>query len=458
MLFASERASPFVAYPALALAAAALLTTACAAIPEPRPPSIAAQATPAALPGGEGPWWQDFGCPALDHLIATALRDNHDLRIAAARVKQARALADGAQADRLPQLGLAASAGGGRDSAADPKARVLAAGLRASWEPDLFGRLAAAGDAAEADAQSTERARQALEIGLAAEVATAYFEAATLARREALARGIVASLDQALGAARRRFDAGQLTRLDLDRLQAEWRSEQAAALQLAGARQVRLKQLALLIGRDELPEVIETPEDACQPAPPPDALDADLLARRPDVQQQASAAQAALLRLGMARRDVYPRIQFDWSGRDERLAIEGGSTGSTVVIGYGVSLTLPLLDGGRIRANIAARDAQADEALQAYERSMLSAMVEAKVVLLQYATATASAADLQQAADSASSAALRARRLFEAGQASVDTVLDAERSQLRARDALAQADGSRLAAAVAIRRAFAGRV
>jgi len=187
-------------------------------------------------------------------------------------------------------------------------------------------------------------------------------------------------------------------------------------------------------------------------------LDAGLLARRPDVRQQARAADAAALRLGVARADLYPRIEFDWTGQRERLSIQGGGCGSTIVIGYGVSLSLPLFDGGRIRANIAARDAQATQALQAYEKAMLLAVADAQSALQQYATATAGVSELGQSVERAGDAAARARRLFEAGQIGLDSVLDAERSRLRAEDELAQAEGACAVAAVAVRRAFAGPV
>jgi multidrug efflux system outer membrane protein len=453
--------SPFSTSQLLVLTAVAL-ALACSAHAEPQPATPGTSAAPVAghvaAPENPAPWWRELGGPELDELIRTALRENHDLRIAASRVAQARAMAGISEADRSPQLGLAAGARAGQDTAADPKTRVLALGFRASWEPDLFGRLAASGEAATADAQAAELERQGLEIAIAGEVATAYFDALTLSRRHEVAEAAVDSLERQVNVARKRFEAGQLTRLDIDRLESEWRLERAGAEQRAGEHRLRLQQLALLLGRSALPELSSGPREARHlPALPP-VLDAELLARRPDVRQQARAADAAALRLGVARADLYPRIEFDWTGQRERLSILGGGSGSTIVIGYGVSLSLPLFDGGRIRANIAARDAQATEALQAYEKAMLLAVADAQSALQQYATTTASVSELGQAVERAGDATARARRLFEAGQIAFDSVLDAERSRLRAEDELAQAEGACAVAAVAVRRAFAGPV
>ncbi|MDP1069381.1 TolC family protein, partial [Klebsiella pneumoniae] len=80
---------------------------------------------------------------------------------------------------------------------------------------------------------------------------------------------------------------------------------------------------------------------------------------RPDVQRQARALDAALARVGVARREIYPRLQIAWAGARERLAAIGGSASPISVVGYGISLSLPILDGGRIRSNVEIQEARA---------------------------------------------------------------------------------------------------
>jgi multidrug efflux system outer membrane protein len=176
------------------------------------------------------------------------------------------------------------------------------------------------------------------------------------------------------------------------------------------------------------------------------------------VQRQARAVEAAAARLGVAKRDLYPRIQLDWAGRKERVSIEGASASPITVVGYGIGVSLPIFDGGRIRANIAVHEARAQEAMAEYEKAMLGALADAEIALAQLATADASVTELEEALRAGADAARRSQRMFEAGLVGLDTVLDVRRSHLRAHDALLQARGAQWVAAVAVRRAFAGKV
>lgn len=404
-------------------------------------------------------WWRDFGSAELDALVEAALKGNPDLQVAAARVAQARALTDGARAERLPQLGLAAGAQRGRDSSAEPKASAASAGFRAGWELDVFSAKALASAAAAHDAQSAELAQQAARVALAAEVATAYFDIQALLRREAVAREAIATLDRQVAAARRRFEAGQLGSLDIDRFESELRQERANAQHLHGALQVRQRQLAVLLGTAHVPESRSWAGwENSDVAVPASALPAELLERRPDVQRYARALDAASARAGVARSDLYPRIQLDWAGRKERLSVKGADAATTVVVGYGVSLSLPIFDGGRIRANIVIHEARAQEAMADYERAMLGALADVEIAFAQLVAAQSGVSELEQALNAGTSAARKSERLFEAGLTDLNTVLDARRNLLRAQDALLQVRGARWAAAVSVRRAFAGAV
>lgn len=402
-------------------------------------------------------WWRDFGSAELNGLIETALKSNRDLKIATARLAQARALTDGAQAERRPQLNAVAGAERGRNTGIDPKAERSFGGLQASWEIDLFGKGALAVDATEADSQSAAQALRAAQIALAADVATAYFELQTLAHRVALNREATALAQRQLEVVQRKFDAGQATAVDVGRWQSELAQEQAATEQLDGARRVRHRQLAVLLGVSEVPPLTLQAATSAPQAPAP-LLPGELLERRPDVLRQARALDAALARVGVARREVYPRLRIEWANTRERTALTGQSASPQVVLGYGVSLTLPILDGGRIRSNIAVQEARANEAMAEYEKAMLSALADAEVALAQWSTSEAALSKWQLAQAAGETAAQRAERLFDAGMTDVSSVLDARRSYLRAQDAASQAEGARWAAAVSLRRVFAGAV
>lgn len=413
-------------------------------------------AVPAAGGAVSDAWWQAFGDPVLDALVMSALVNNQDLKIAAARLEQARALVDGAAAERRPRMDATAGAQRGRDGAGSPKMERTALGLRAGWEVDLFGRGAQGVSAAQADAESVRRGWQAARIALAADVATAYFELRTFEHRQALRREAIEVAQRQVEVSSRKFQAGMATALDVQRWDSELAQERAALAQIDGQHQVRLRQLSLLLGGSQAPAL----GAAVLPAEVPEALamllPGELLERRPDVQRQARALDAALARAGVARRDVYPSLQIGWSASRERLAEQGAAAAPQLAVGYGISLSMPFLDGGRIRANIAVQDARATEAMAEYEKAMLGALVDVESRLSQW-SASGKALEEWQRADLASGAAARnAARLYEAGAADMSAVLDARRAHLQSRDALAQAVGARWEAAVGLRRAFAG--
>ena len=263
--------------------------------------------------------------------------------------------------------------------------------------------------------------------------------------------------ERQLHVAQKKFEAGQSSALDVERWKTELAQERAAVQQLKGELQVRQRQLAVLLGTSQ-PPMLDLKAEAVMPQAPAPLLPADLLERRPDVQRQARALDAALARVGVARREIYPRLQIAWAGSRERLAAIGGSASPISVVGYGISLSLPILDGGRIRSNVEIQEARAQEAMAGYEQSMISALADAETSLVQWSASEASLRELLHAQAAGDTAAQRAARLFAAGMADATAVLDTQREQLRVRDAVAQAEGQRWASAVRLRRVFAGTV
>jgi len=403
-----------------------------------------------------GAWWQDFGDPVLNTLVTSALAANQDLKIVAARVEQARALVDGADAERRPRVDAVAGGQRGRDSSSSPKMERTTLGLRASWEVDMFGRGAQGVSAAKADAESVRRGLQAAQISLAADVATAYFELRSLEQRRALRREAIEVAQRQVEVSSRKYQAGMATSLDVERWRAELAQERANVALIDGQHQVRMRQLSLLLGSSQLPVLGTAILTAEVPGAPAIILPGELLERRPDVQRQARALDGALARAGVARRDVYPSLQIAWSGSRERLAEQGASVAPQLAVGYGVSLSMPILDGGRIRANIAVQDARAREAMAEYEKAMLGALVDVETSLSQWKASDVALEEWQRAELAAESASRNAARLYEAGATDVGALLDARRTHLQSRDALAQAVGGKWAAAVSLRRAFAG--
>ncbi|WP_018605788.1 efflux transporter outer membrane subunit [Uliginosibacterium gangwonense] len=403
-------------------------------------------------------WWRDLGSEELNTLVAQALRANRDLQMASARVAQARALAGVVESDRMPQVSAVAGASRGRQTILDPKTTVVRAGVQASWEADVFGQKGLASRAAELDAEGVELARQGAETIVAAEVATAYLDAAILTKREELGRQRLEVLTLAVDTAQKQFVAGRMTRVDINRQEAAQRAYAAELEQVRSARQQRLLQLAVLLGASPgsvQPTFAEV--DSLRMEAPAPWQPGELLERRPDVRRQAKEVDAAAARLGMAKLDLYPKFVFSWANVRERAKVDGQDAATHFALGYGVSLSLPILDGGRIRANIKVNEARLQEAMAAYEKAMLEALANVETVLVQQDAAATSQKELEQAVVAGETAVASSQKLFNAGLADRNNVLESQQTLLQARDALLQAKGANWIAGVDVYRAFAGR-
>ncbi|MYN44779.1 efflux transporter outer membrane subunit [Pseudoduganella sp. FT93W] len=401
-------------------------------------------------------WWQEFGDPILNTLVRAALASNQDLAVAAARIEQARALVDSSEADRRPRLDAGVSGQRTRDGSGAPSIEQSSIGLRAGWEVDLFGRGAQGISAAKADAEVARMAWQAARIALAADVATAYFELRTLDQRLVLRREAVDVLQRQVGVASRKFEAGMVASLEVQRWRVELARENATLAEIQAQQDLRLRQLSLLLGSSALPDLSSAGGPGRMVGAPATSLPGELLERRPDVQRQARALDAALARAGVAKREVYPSLQINWSGSRERIAELGASAAPKMALGYGVSLSMPILDGGRIKANIAVQDARVKEAAAEYEKAILAALVDVESRLTQWSASGIAQDQWEQAHAAAVIASQSAKRVYDAGSGDVSAVLDTRRAQLQSAEALVLATGARWEAAIGLRRAFAG--
>lgn len=445
--------------------AATLLLSACVGTPPVPEPAVAvpdqwqSEAGASRQAPASQTWWRDLGSTELSGLVEQALVANRDLQIATVRVAQARALVGEADSDRLPQLSATAGASKGRQTILDAKASVKRAGFVASWEADVFGQKGLASRAARLDAQAAELVRQGAQTVVAAEVATAYLDAAVLNQREILGRSRLAVLAQAVDAAQKQFVAGQASRVDIDRRLAAQQSYRAELEQLRGVLRQRLLQLAVLLGAT--PGSVQpafADYDAIHGAAPAPWLPGELLERRPDVQRQARNLSAAAARVGIAKLDLYPKFVFSWANARENARIDGQSAATDIALGYGISLSLPIFDGGRLRSRIEVSEAQLTEAMAAYEKSMLDALADAELVLVRQQASAGSLAELKRAVATTEAVAGNAQRLFSAGLADRGAVLDSQQALLQATDALLQARGAYWVAGVDVYRAFSGKV
>ncbi len=457
---------------AFVTAASALALTACATGPDYKARQLAPSATapfvsadgPAvssAQPAGE--WWRLFRDPVLDRLIADALAANTDIRVAAARLAQARAALRESRGAREPQVGVGGSTQYGRlpgpripgESRTDLQVDI---GLDVAYEADLFGRISRSIEAARGDVQAAAADADAVRIAIVAETARAYADAASSAERIAVAQQIVALLDQSLALTERRREVGLATGLDTARI-ATLRDQRLAEVPLLSAqRSAALFRLATLTGRTprELPPQAGARDNAPrvnQPIPVGDG--ATLLARRPDVRAAERRLAAATARIGVATADLYPRIVFGGSAGSRGPGLDNlfGANPLTWLVGPLINWTA---NRTAARARVVGAEADTQAALATFDGTVLQALEETETALTAYESALRRRAALQSARNQAQAAARITRARQREGQIDSLELLDSERTAADAEAALAEADAAIARAQIDLFRALGG--
>jgi multidrug efflux system outer membrane protein len=405
-----------------------------------------------------GPWWQVFGDPVLDDLVARADLRNTSVQLAAARLAQARALVRSANADRLPQLGVGAGASRGNlaSGGGTPPGTALNAGLQAAWEPDLFGRLAQASSAAALDAQAGEALLQGTRLVVQSDVAQAYFVLRALDTERALVRESVGAYRETLRLTERRRAAGDVAELDLARVQAEVAATQSQALALDRRRAQLEHALAVLLG--ELPSGFSLAESEWRGALPgvPAGLPSTLLARRPDVSAAQSAMRAAQARAGVARSAWFPDVALTANGGFASSELGDLFKWSTRSWGVGALLSLPLLDGGRREAGVQGADAAWDAAAAGYRERVLGAFQDVEDQLAALRLLADQSGAQAQAVDASARATVLSNSRYRNGLVSQLELLDARRIELENRRQAVLVRAAQYQATVGLIRALGG--
>jgi multidrug efflux system outer membrane protein len=432
-----------------------------------------AAAVPASAPSAADTAWRAFFPDGrLQQLIATALDNNRDLRIAALRIEEARGAYRIQRADRLPTLNATLGETRGRTPGfanATGRSQVgerYDAGLGSSaFELDFFGRVKSLSDAALASYLASEEARQAAQISLVAEVAKAYYTERAFAEQQSLAERTYQARKRTFELTRQRLEAGASSRLDLRSNEQQMETARAAALAVARQRAQAANALTLLVGQ-ALPQA-STPQDANAAPDAGDAqadamsaltagLPSDLLANRPDIRAAEQRLKAANASIGAARAAFFPRITLTTSAgsasRDFSGLFDSGNDTWTFV----PQLVLPIFDTGRNKANLDVSHARKHIAVADYEKTIQQAFREVADALAARSYLGDQVA-AQRAVQDAQAERLRLLQLrFENGVASSLDVLDAQRELFTAEQALVQARLLRTTSAIDLYRALGG--
>jgi multidrug efflux system outer membrane protein len=392
-------------------------------------------------------WWTLFGDQELDSLIDRAVRSNKNLKLAEARIREARAQLKIAGSQAFPTLDTAGSYTRLRQSENIPTSQpgveynLFQAGFDASWEIDLFGGVRRAVEAAKADLAASEENRRDVLVTLLGEVAINYLQVRGNQRRIAIARENIKIERQTLELTRGRFEAGLGNILAVTQSEALLATTEAKIPPLEISVRQAIHRLAVLLGMEPealLGELLR--EGSIPPVPPevPIGLPSDLLRRRPDVRRAERELAAATARIGVATAALFPSFSLTGS-----LGLQSTSSSNFVTSGshfwtLGSVLQWPIFDAGKIRATIEVQNARQEQALLSYENAVLSALEDVENGIVTYSRDQETRRSLVGAVEANRRAVEISRELYVKGLVDFLNVLQSEGSLYQAEDQLVQ--------------------
>ena len=330
-------------------------------------------------------WWEQFGDPVLNELVEAALRDNRDLRVAAARVDQFIGALTATGSQFYPQIGYGADASRARASAvgqpplppgANPYFSLYNVSLGAQWQVDLFGRVRRQTEAAQAQVYASEQGRRGVVLTLVSSVAASYIVLRSLDRQLEIAQATARNFNATLRIFELRFKAGIVAKTEVTQVRSQAQQAEAAipAFQQAIAAQENL--ISILLGRNPGPIPRgRTIDQLLAPAIPGD-LPAALLLRRPDILQAEQNLVAANASIGAARAQYYPNLSLQAALATTATAFSGLFSGPAAAGLIGAGLTGPVFTFGGIEGQVASAEAGERLALAVYQQTVLNALRE----------------------------------------------------------------------------------
>lgn len=419
-------------------------------------------------------WWQAYGDPELNRLVEKVASSNLDLRAAAQRIAESRAVSGERKSALGPQINFTGGTQRLRGGFTQGVARIpqpsgqrqtgafvapfetgiFQGGLDMKWELDFFKGVRSSVAASQADVAAEEERSADLVVTLSAEAVRNYVELRGIEDRLAITRENAAAQRERLQLTAERARAGLDSQLDVERQTILLANTEAGIPPLEADRDLRLHRLAVLTGdfnyRPGAASPLRAPELKAAGVP------SELLKRRPDVRAAEARIAAAMARLKQARSDLYPKITLNGLMGRQSLSLTGFPYGGGNFFNLGPQLQLPIFNYGRIKSNIAATDARLDQERTAYESEILTAMEEANNAVAAYRRQLERESLLEGARKSAETSLGLSADLQKAGLSDFLTVLDAQRSLLDAQFQKSLANTQALVESVALYKALAG--
>jgi len=397
-------------------------------------------------------WWTVFDDPVLESLIKRAALGNLNLKSAISRIQEARAIRGVATGEWFPTVDGTGtvqrnriSEGRVEDNPIIPRRyNFYSTGLDASWEIDIWGRIARSVESADAGLQSSIEDYRDVLVSLYAEVASNYIRVRSLQNRVRITRNNIETQRETLQLTKDRFEAGIVSELDIRQAELNLAITESAIPFLQSFMVQAVNRLGVLLG--EYPSVLH--EELLKPAPVPGTpaeitvgLPAELLRQRPDIRRAERELASQTARIGIAKADLYPRFSLSGTFALQANHSEDFFKGSSRSWGFGPSFRWNLFDGGRIRSSIKVQEARTEQALLAYEQTVLLALEEVESSMVAYEQERDRRDALVRSVTASKKSVDLVETIYRTGLTDFQNVLDMQRAQFQTEDNLAASEG-----------------
>lgn len=430
------------------------------------PDGFAAGLAPATQPSADlTTWWTTFNDSQLNDLEQRAAQTNLDLRLATARLREARAQRGFVAADLLPPVdangsyshsrrslnGSSVTGPTGTTGGTPPtgfsltkrEADLFNVGFDSTWEIDVFGGIQRAIEAADADIRAAEEDRRNVMVSLMAEVARDYLDLRGAQRQLQITRNNLQTQQDTLGLIRQKFKAGLTSDLDVSRQEAQLRTTASTVPQLQQQVLLDIHAISVLLGEPPAMLIEQLSPDAPLPeaAPAvPVGLPSDLLRRRPDIRRAEAQLASATANIGVATSDLFPKFSLTGSFGYQSQKFTNLVDQKSQFWSIGPAATWRIWDWGQIRSNIEVQNARQEQALVTYHQTVLTALREVEDSLVSYDRERARRQELADAVRANRRSLDVANQLYQRGLIDFLTVLDTQRSLLATEQLLVQSD------------------
>jgi outer membrane protein, multidrug efflux system len=407
-------------------------------------------------------WWKRLGDPLLNDLVEEAVKGNLDVATAKANLRLARATTRSAEGALLPSLDQSDSITRSRSADGDGEAShstQYKAGFDASWEIDLFGANRRSLEAARASEQAEEETLRQTLVTLAGDVASYYVEAREYQSLISLAERSATSQLQVLALTKRQFEAGEATGMDVAKAAATAASTEADIPSYRISYAQAMHRLGILLG--QTPDAVETRLKKPAPIPVPKrtmpaSIPAEILLNRPDVKAAERDLAAYTAKVGGAEAARYPSISLTGDVTTSASSVSDLARKSTIGWSLGPSVSIPLFQGGQLKAAVDEAKATRDRYFVAYQSAVATAMEDTENAVIGLTQSRLRQEKLRQSVAGYRQAADLSRNLYQSGASGFLDVLDAETSLYSAEESYIQSTANTATYFISLNKALGG--